>query len=70
MMNALKRAEIVGRELVSLYCDFDAAGIVAPRAGAVFLLPGVLMTEVQMRVPIFGASTGEYRVHWPPSLWL
>jgi len=65
MMNALKRAEIVGRELVSLYCDFDAAGIVAPRAGAVILLPGMLM-----RIPIFGASTGEYRVHWPPSLWL
>ena len=57
MMNALKRAEIVGRELVSLYCDFDAAGIVAPRAGAVILLPGVLM------------RIGEYRVHWPDSLW-
>jgi hypothetical protein len=46
MKYALTQDEIVGQELTNVFCDFDAAGLIALRSGAVFSLPGVLMTEV------------------------
>ena len=46
MKDALSQDEVVGQELANVFCDFNAAGLIALRSGAVFSLPGVLMTEV------------------------
>jgi len=45
-MDPLNQGEVVGQELAAAFCDFDAEGVIALRSGAVFSLPGVLMTEV------------------------
>ncbi len=45
-MNPIHRDEIVGQELASVFCDFDAPGLITLRSGAAFSLPEVLMTEV------------------------